>query len=107
MECPICKGRLVRNKHPYFFGNINLGMYEADVCEKCGEAFYTEESSDKIDKEAKKMGIWGLGKEVVVGTSGNALMVRISKDIAKFTDLKKGEHVFVHPDGKNRIAIEC
>lgn len=107
MECPICKGKLVRKRHPYFFGDMKMGMYEADVCGKCGEAFYTEESSDKIDKKAKEMGLWGLGKEVVVGMSGNALIVRISKDIAEFTDLKKGEHVFVHPEGRNKISIEC
>jgi len=104
--CPICRGRLVRKKEPYWFGSINMGEFEADVCSKCGEAFYTEEASDQIDQLAKKAGLWGIGKKVVIGQSGNALIVRIPKEIAELYKLHKKATALISPEGKNKICIE-
>lgn len=104
--CPICGGKLIRKKNPYWFGNKELGEFEADVCMECKEAFYTEEASKQIDEKAKKVGIWGIGKRVVIGQSGNALMVRIPKDIAEQYNLHKKETVSILPEGRDRIAIE-
>ncbi len=105
-NCPICNGKMVRKKAPYWFGNISLGEFEADVCRKCGEAFYTEESSDQIDSRAKKMGVWGIGKKVVIGQSGNALIVRIPKEIAELYKIHKRSNALISPEGRNRICIE-
>ena len=105
-NCPICNGSLVRRKVPYWFGTIKLGEFEADTCSKCGEVFYTEEASDQIDQMAKKAGVWGIGKRVVIGQSGNALMVRIPKEIAQMYNLHKKLTAFISPEGKNKICIE-
>lgn len=105
-NCPICNGGLVRKKMPYWFGSVKLGEFGADTCLKCGEVFYTEESSDLIDRKAKDAGVWGMGKKVVIGQSGNALMVRIPKDIAQMYNLHKKLTAFISPEGKNKICIE-
>jgi len=44
-----------RKKVPYNFGSISLGSFDADVCTKCGEVFFTEEASDAIDAKAKSL----------------------------------------------------
>ena len=104
--CPVCSGSMSRKRVPYWFGNISLGEFEADVCGKCGEAFYTEEASDQIDRQAKKMGVWGIGKKVVIGQSGNALIVRIPKEIAELYKIHKSASALISPEGRNRICIE-
>jgi len=44
-----------KKKVPYNFGSISLGSFDADVCTKCGEVFFTEEASDAIDAKAKSL----------------------------------------------------
>ena len=106
MECPICNGSLKRGKHAYTYNEIKLGIFEADQCTKCNELFFTEQSSDEIDKRAKEIGIWGMGKEGIIGTSGNSLIVRVPKEIGEFLGFKPGKKVFIHPEGKNKLIVE-
>lgn len=80
MECPICgKGKLVRKKVDYSYLEWNFGKYDADTCNKCGELFFTEKSSDAIEKKAKELGIWGMEKKTKISKSGNSLIVRVPK----------------------------
>lgn len=67
MKCPVCEGSLVRKKIPYKIGYYNLGNFEADICSSCGETFFTEKSSDTIDKKAKEAGLWGPEKKGKIG----------------------------------------
>lgn len=95
-----------RKKSEFRFGDIILGKFEADECEKCSEIFFTEEASDEIDKKAKHLGLWGMAAKTKIGYSGNSLIVRIPKDISNFMKLKKGEEISLHPEGKGRLVIE-
>lgn len=107
MKCPICNsGNLVRKKVKHAQMGIELGSYEADVCETCSEVFFTEESAIKIEEKAKKLGIWGLGARTKVGYSGNSLIIRVSKEIADFMELERGEEVFVYPKDKEKLIVE-
>lgn len=107
MKCPVCAGELKRRKTTYRYLDIEFGKYDADVCEKCGEAFFTEESSDAIDRRAKELEVWGLKEHTRIGYSGNSLMVRIPKDIVEFMHLKKGEAVTISPVGREKLLIEA
>jgi YgiT-type zinc finger domain-containing protein len=60
MECPKCEGTLRKGRTDYSYKDIYFGEYDADICDKCGEALFTEEASDAIDKKAKELGLWGL-----------------------------------------------
>jgi YgiT-type zinc finger domain-containing protein len=106
MKCPVCEGGLVRKKVEFKFGDISLGEFEADKCTKCGEEFFTEKSSDEIDKKAKQLGLWGISSKTTIGYSGNSLIVRIPKEISNFMKLKKGGEVALYPEGKDRLIIE-
>lgn len=105
MECPICEGKLVLKKVPYKYHDIELGRYEAEVCIKCGEVFFTEESSDGIDKKAKELGIWGVEKRSKISYSGNSLIVRIPSEVSKFMKLSKGKEVIIRAEGKKRLVV--
>lgn len=106
MNCPICNGKMKNTMERYTFSGVDLGSFGADKCENCGEVFFSEEASDKIDAKAKELGLWGIQGESKIGYSGNSLIVRVPKKIAEFLKFKKGEKVSVRPEGKNRLVVE-
>lgn len=107
MKCPVCeKGNLKRKTVPYSVYGVDLGKFPADVCSKCGEQWFDEKTALKIEQLEKKKGLFGLSKESKVSYSGNSLVIRVPKAIAKFMDLKKEKHVIMHPEGKNKLEIE-
>ena len=106
-KCPICgKGALVRRKVDETMFGVTLGRFPAWVCGTCGESFTDESTTRSIIGRAKQKGIWGLGKKVKVVRSGNSLVVRIPREIVDFIGLEKGQELFIHPEGKSKVAIE-
>jgi hypothetical protein len=106
-RCPVCgrgilKTRQTREK---MFG-IDLGEYEAEVCDKCGEAFFTSESVDKIEARAKELGLWGLASKVKVARSGNSLVIRVPSRLAGYLKMKSGQEVILAPDQRHRLVLE-
>lgn len=106
MECPVCEGKLRRVKREFIYGDIVLGEFEAEACDRCGEVFFTEASSDEIDRLAKERGIWGFEARTKVSYSGNSLIVRIPKEVVEFMGLEKGDGVRIRPEGKKRLVVE-
>ncbi|MBU0980373.1 MAG: YgiT-type zinc finger protein, partial [Nanoarchaeota archaeon] len=93
-KCYICgTGTMKKGKVPYKLYGEYLGDYEAEKCGKCGEIFYSEETSRKMTEAAKKKGLWGLNVESKIGQSGTTLDVRLPKKIIDFMNIKKGEPV--------------
>jgi len=106
-KCYLCeKGELKKTKTPYKLYGEYLGDFESEKCNKCGEVFYSEDSSRKMTKAAKKKGLWGLNAESKIGQSGTTLDIRVPKKIIEFMNLKKGEHIRIYPEDKNRLVIE-
>lgn len=106
MECPICeKGKLVRKKIDYSYSDWYFGKYDADVCNKCGESFFTEKSSDAIEEKAKELGVWGMEKKTKISKSGNSLIVRVPKQIADLLKIQEGDEAIIRPDGKKKIVV--
>lgn len=84
---------------------ISLGKFEAEVCSKCGEEIFDEATSDRIDKIAKKRGLWGLESRTKVGQSGDGLVIRVNKKLVNFTGLQKGKEITVMPESKHKLSI--
>lgn len=106
-KCPMCdKGALKKGKFQEEMFGISLGEYDAEICDKCGEAFFTLDTMDKMEARAKELGVWGLAKNLKVVKSGNSLSVRIPAKVAKFLDIKEGEDVVLYPQGKNKFVVE-
>jgi len=104
-KCWECKGKVVKRKADFSIYGVNLGKFPAEVCSKCGEVVFDEETSNKIDSIAKAKGLWGLEARTKVGQAGDSLIIRINKKLAKFLDLKKGEEVTVAPENKVKAVI--
>ena len=104
--CEECRGNVVRKKVDYTYLGVNLGKFEAEVCEKCGETVFDEDVTQKVAEIAKKKGLYGLASRVKISQVGNSIALIINKKIARFANLKRGEEVTLYPENKRRIIIE-
>ena len=106
-KCYICeKGEVKKVKLPYSLYGEYLGDFEALKCGKCGEVFYSEETSRRMTQAAKEKGLWGLNAESKIGQSGTTLDIRLPKRVIEFMNLKKGEPVRIYPEDKKRLVVE-
>lgn len=106
-RCPVCGKGLLRTKRirEEMFG-VDLGTYDAEVCDVCGESFLTSESMDRVEARAKELGLWGLASKVKVVRSGNSLVVRIPSPLARYLKIRSGQEVLVAPDKEKRLVLE-
>ncbi|MBD3304425.1 hypothetical protein GF343_04720 [Candidatus Woesearchaeota archaeon] len=105
-KCEECGGKITKKLVPFKMYGIKLGDFPAEICAKCNEEVYDEETVEKINEIAKKKGLWGLESRTKVGEVGNSLDIRINKKIADFIGLEKGKDILVHPENKRRIIID-
>ena len=54
----------------------------------------------------KKLGIFGLERNLQVAKSGNSLVIRIPKEIAQFLKLENKSPIKLIPIDKKRLQIE-
>jgi len=106
-KCPLCgQGTLRPKRVPEQMFGIDLGTYSAEVCDRCGEVFFTGESVDEMEARARELGLWGLASKVKVARSGNSIVVRIPSSLARYLNLKTGQEVIVAPDQKHRLVLD-
>jgi YgiT-type zinc finger domain-containing protein len=57
-RCSFCKGKLVMGKHEFVVkaGETMLAIKDIDafICQECGEAYYTPETSRRLDRVMQK-----------------------------------------------------
>ena len=105
-KCYICeKGNLEKKKVDYKLYGESLGKFNAEVCTKCGEAFFDETTSKKMSQTAKEKRLWGLQARTKIGQAGTTLDIRLPKKIIEFLNLEKGKEVEIYPEGKNKLVI--
>lgn len=106
-KCYICEKGLLEKKKVEFrlYGEL-IGRFHAEVCTSCGEKFFDEATSRKIDEATKAKGLWGLEGETTIGQSGDSLMVRINKQLAQFLHIQKSQRIKIRPEHKKRIIID-
>lgn len=59
MKCPECNNEMIDKKVGYRYKGKYFGEYNAEVCIKCKDIYFTEESFKEIEKRAKELGVWG------------------------------------------------
>ncbi len=105
-RCDECgKGTLQEKKVEYTLLGRNLGKYLALVCTHCQETIFSGETFEHIEKKARELGIWGLAAKTRIGTSGNALDVKLPKPIVEFMQLQKGQEVLIEPLDERRLQV--
>ncbi len=105
MKCTECDGTLEKKMARFIDLGVDLGEFPALVCNKCGERFYPDKSAAKIQQRQKDKGLWGLESRTRVGKYGNSLSIRISKKLAEFLKIDKGQTVEVIPKGAGEFLV--
>ncbi len=105
MKCTDCRAEVKEKRIRYVDVGVDLGEFPAGVCTGCGEKYFSFEVAKKIQQKQKEIGTWGLSSKTKVGESGNALMIRLTKKLAEFMKLKKGQEVEIEPKGPGRFEV--
>ncbi len=106
-RCPVCgKGALRPGRVREEMFGVDVGTYNGEVCDNCGESFLGSKAMDALEARAKELGLWGLGTKVKVVRSGNSLVVRIPAPLARYLKIKSGQDVMVTPDKQKRLVLE-
>ncbi len=105
-KCDECgKGILKEKQVEYTVLGKKIGKFTALVCTSCNETIFLGETFALIEKKAKELGLWGIAAKTRIGTSGNALDVKLPKQIVEFLKLKKGQEVLIEPVDEKRFQI--
>lgn len=104
--CEECGWKIENKVVNYDYLGEHIGKYEAEVCSKCGEIVFDEDVSKKIERKVKEIGLYGLGASTKVGIAGSSFVIRITKKLADFLKLEKGEDIHIYPESKRRVIIE-
>ncbi len=101
-KCISCNGKLKNKIIEHKIYGVSLGKFPALVCDSCGEQWFSEETSRKIEEKEKELGLFGLSIETKVSYSGNSLIIRIPKELAKFMNIKKESKIHLAPEDKGK-----
>jgi len=103
MRCYKCDGTLERTKDKVevLEGSGLFEETEVFKCGKCGEVLM---DSDQIKALRKKTDVLKIRRKL--GISGNALVLRIPKDLQKFYGLEEEDFVEIIPINKHRFIVE-
>ena len=104
-KCALCNGKLKKEIVEYKVYGKGIGKFPAMVCEKCDEQWFDEKTAKDIETAEKEAKIFGLSVETSISYSGNSLIIRIPKELAKFMNLKKETRVILYPENKEKLCI--
>lgn len=103
MKCYKCDGKLEKTIEniEVLEGSEVFEDTEVFKCNQCGEILM---DSQQIKELRNKVDILKIKRKL--GVSGNALVLRIPKDLQKFYGLKKEDIVEIIPINKHRFIVE-
>jgi len=104
-KCALCDGKLKEKLVDHKIYGESIGKFKALVCDSCGEKWFNEETSKKIENKERELNLFGLSRETKISYSGNSLIIRIPKELAKFMGLKKETNVILYPEDKNKFCV--
>ena len=104
-KCALCNGKLKKKIVDYKIYGKSIGKFPSLICGSCGERWFDEDTSKKIENAEKKANLFGLSRETKVSYSGNSLIIRIPTELAKFMKLKKETEVIIYPEHKDKLCV--
>lgn len=104
ITCHLCKGKAVLKFEDMKLdkGKIIIKGSPYYKCLKCKEEFATSGQMHELSDQINTKFVF---KRPIIN-AGRSLAVTISKDLAKFYGLKKGEKVSLIPEGKHSLKVK-
>ena len=101
-----CGGKLKKSKTEVEFFGIDFGIQSCEVCAQCGSEYLSQELIEKIEKEVRRSRFFGLERRARVTKSGNSLVIRVPKEIAKSLRIEKDTAITIYPTEKRKLIVE-
>ncbi len=109
MKCPVCNRGNLLPVDDILSQIEGLTFVERGRrCDRCGEEFIDQASTNRTVRVARRLGIWGepLRLRRKLSHSGRGLVLRIPEDLRASLGLKGTEEVALSKIGPKRILIE-
>lgn len=104
--CP-CGGKLTWKKEQVIEQGVDCGLLDIELCNKCGEKYYPDETMGIIEQKLKAKGLWGVQrKEVKFWKTGSTVTIRLPTELADKLKLQEIERGYVYQEGEHKLAIE-
>jgi antitoxin component of MazEF toxin-antitoxin module len=101
-----CGGKLKKVFTEVEFFGIDFGLKEAEICTDCGSEYLSQELMAELEAQVKRRGLFGLERRGRVAKSGNSLVIRIPKEIAKSLQIEPDLPIVIYPTEKRKLIIE-
>lgn len=101
-----CGGKLRSGHTEVEFFGIDFGIRGAEVCDKCGAEYLSQELMVELETEVKKRGLFGLERRGHVAKSGNSLVIRIPKEITDSLKIRRDMPIIIYPSDSKKLIVE-
>ena len=107
MKCA-CGAKLkeIKTEMDFFDGSVIVKDVDAHYCPNCKEEIFTSEQGDKIQEKLGQVvpiEPFRLRKKII--QVGNSLAVPISKEVAEFMQLHKGQEAELMVKNRHRLIL--
>ena len=108
MKC-VCGAKMdkIKTEMDFFDGKVIVRDVNAFYCPKCKEELFDSKEGDKIFGEVSKLNIVQAFKSRKKITKvGNSFAIPVSKEIADYMQMKKGEDVQIKVENQKRLVVD-
>ena len=104
--CP-CGGKIRWTKERVIEDEIDCGILDIEICDKCGEEYLPDWSMKIVEGKLQEAGLWGTGREEVkFWKTGNTVTLRFPTKFAQLLGLNKVSKGYVYKEGERKLSIE-
>ena len=108
MKC-VCGNKLreIRTEMDFFEGKLIMRDVKAFYCSKCKEELFESKEGNRVFDEISKTGTrYSFETRKRIAKVGNSFAIPVSKEIADYMQIKKGEEIIVRVKDQKRLVIE-
>ncbi len=108
MKC-VCGNKLqeIETEMDFFDGNLIMRNVKAFYCSKCKEELFDSKEGDKIFEQVSKLSPqYAFESRKKIAKVGNSFAIPVSKEIADYMQIKKGEDIIIKVKSPKRLIIE-
>ncbi len=108
MNC-VCGNKLreIRTEMDFFDGKLIMRDVKAFYCSNCKEELFDSKEGDRLFEQASKTGAqYSFESRKKIAKVGNSFAIPVSKEIASYMQIKKGEEILIKVKTPKRLVVE-
>jgi YgiT-type zinc finger domain-containing protein len=108
MKC-VCGEKLkkIKTEMDFFDGNVIVRNVKAFYCPNCKEEVFDSKEGDRIFGKVSKLNIaMPFESRKKITKVGNSFAIPVSKEIADFMQIKKGEDIQIKVQNNRRLIVD-